>query len=87
MEKNRWRKCTGEIEHPKLVNLKKAAFVIFIYSMVFTSLVSFFAVMILPDKIRPQYFENLIGGLAMSLEGPFVGTAGFSRFCRRGGRT
>src|SRR5208337_3447998 len=61
-----------EIEHPKLPNLKKAAFVIFIYSMVFTSLVSFFAVMIIPDKIRPQFFENLIGGLAMSLEGPFI---------------
>jgi amino acid transporter len=61
-----------EIEHPKLANLKKAALVIFIYSMVFTSLVSFFAVMIIPDKIRPQFFENLIGGLAMSLQGPFV---------------
>src|SRR5277367_2765837 len=61
-----------EIEHPKLPNLKKAAFVIFIYSMVFTSLVSFFAVMIIPDKIRPQFFENLIGGLAMSLTGPFA---------------
>src|SRR5579862_7144092 len=62
-----------EIEHPKLPNLKKAALVIFIYSMVFTSLVSFFAVMIIPDKTRPQYFENLIGGLAMNLQGPFVG--------------
>src|ERR1700733_10610353 len=61
-----------EIEHPKLANLKKAAFVIFIYSMVFTSLVSFFAVMIIPDKTRPQFFENLIGGLAMSLTGPFI---------------
>jgi amino acid transporter len=61
-----------EIEHPKLVNLKKAALVIFLYSMVFTSLVSFFAVMIIPDRIRSQFFENLIGGLAMSLQGPFV---------------
>jgi amino acid transporter len=61
-----------EIEHPKLRNLKKAALVIFIYSMVFTSLVSFFAVMIIPDNTRPQFFENLIGGLAMSLTGPFV---------------
>jgi amino acid transporter len=61
-----------EIEHPKLANLKKAALVIFIYSMVFTSLVSFFAVMIIPDKTRPEFFENLIGGLAMSLTGPFL---------------
>ncbi len=69
-----------EIEHPKLPNLKKAAFVIFIYSMVFTSLVSFFAVMIIPDKIRPQFFENLIGGLAMSLTGPFVARLAFHIF-------
>src|SRR5271154_5370348 len=69
-----------EIEHPKLKNLKKAALVIFIYSMIFTSLVSFFAVMIIPDKIRPQYFENLIGGLAMSLTGPFVARLAFHVF-------
>src|ERR1700689_3230770 len=69
-----------EIEHPKLPNLKKAALVIFIYSMVFTSLVSFFAVMIIPDKIRPQFFENLIGGLAMSLTGPFVARLVFHVF-------
>src|SRR5262245_36715117 len=61
-----------EIEHPKLTNLKKAALVIFIYSLVFTSLVSFFAVMIIPDASRPQYFQNLIGGLAMNLAGPYI---------------
>ena len=41
-----------EIEHPKLPNLKKAGLIIFIYSLLFTSLVSFFAVMIIPDKTR-----------------------------------
>jgi amino acid transporter len=60
-----------EIEHPKLPNLKKAGLVIFIYSLVFTSLVSFFAVMIIPDDVRQGFLENLIGGLAMNLEGPF----------------
>jgi amino acid transporter len=69
-----------EIEHPKLANLKKSAFVIFIYSMVFTSLVSFFAVMIIPDKTRPQFFENLIGGLSMNLQGPFVMRLAFHVF-------
>jgi amino acid transporter len=59
-----------EIEHPKLPNLKKTGLVIFIYSLVFTSLVSFFAVMIIPDHVRQSFLENLIGGLAMSLEGP-----------------
>src|SRR6202451_3619627 len=42
-----------EIESPKLPNLKKTGLVIFIYSLVFTSLVSFFAVMIIPDDVRP----------------------------------
>src|SRR5580692_1396546 len=61
-----------EIEHPKLPNLKKTGLVIFIYSLVFTSLVSFFAVMIIPDAQRQNFLENLIGGLSMNLEGPFV---------------
>jgi hypothetical protein len=61
-----------EIESPKLVNLKKAGKVIFVYSLVFTSLVSFFAVMIIPDDVRQGFLENLIGGLAMNLQGPFL---------------
>ncbi|HTS34704.1 MAG TPA: APC family permease [Candidatus Solibacter sp.] len=58
-----------EIEHPKLKNLEKTGLVIFIYSLLFTSLVSFFAVMIIPDSVRPNYFANLIGGIAMYLPG------------------
>ena len=60
-----------EIEHPKLKNLEKTGLVIFIYSLLFTSLVSFFAVMIIPDAQRPNYFANLIGGLAMNVVGPY----------------
>jgi len=59
-----------EIEHPKLPNLKKSALIIFLYSLVFTAGVSFFAVMIIPDSIRTQFQDNLIGGLAMNLVGP-----------------
>src|SRR6202042_2055603 len=59
-----------EIEHPKLKNLEKTGLVIFIYSLLFTSLVSFFAVMIIPDRVRPDYFANLIGGIAVYLVGP-----------------
>src|SRR5450755_3782972 len=59
-----------EIEHPKLKNLERTGLVIFIYSLLFTSLVSFFAVMIIPDAVRPNYFANLIGGLAVYLAGP-----------------
>jgi amino acid transporter len=61
-----------EIEHPKLPNLKKTGLVIFIYSLVFTSLVSFFAVMLIPDEQRQNFLENLIGGLAMNLQGPYA---------------
>jgi amino acid transporter len=69
-----------EIESPKLPNLKKAGLVIFIYSLVFTSLVSFFAVMIIPDNVRQGFLENLIGGLAMNLEGPFIARLIFHGF-------
>jgi amino acid transporter/nucleotide-binding universal stress UspA family protein len=60
-----------EIESPKLKNLERAGMVIFLYSLLFTSLVSFFAVMIIPDKVRPDYFGNLISGLAMYMVGPY----------------
>jgi amino acid transporter len=69
-----------EIEHPKLPNLKKAGLVIFIYSLVFTSMVSFFAVMIIPDTVRETYLQNLIGGLAMSLQGPLFARLIFHAF-------
>src|SRR5947208_9270257 len=59
-----------EIEHPKLPNLKKAASVIFFYSLIFTAGVAFFAVMIIPDSVRAGFQDNPIGGLAMYLAGP-----------------
>jgi amino acid transporter len=60
-----------EIAHPKLRNLKRAAMTIFIFSLAFTSLVSFLGVGLIPDAVRPQYYDNLIGGIAMYLAGPF----------------
>jgi amino acid transporter len=60
-----------EIASPKLKNLQRAGFIIFIYSLLFTSLVSFFAVTIIPDQERVHvYIDNLIGGLAMNVVGP-----------------
>src|SRR5580693_170930 len=56
-----------EVQHPKLKNLEKAGFVIFVYSLIFTAGVAFFAVMIIPDAVRPTYSDNPIGGLAMYL--------------------
>jgi amino acid transporter len=60
-----------EIAHPKVRNLKRAAFVIFVFTLLFTSLVTFLGVMIIPDEQRPQFYDNLIGGLAMNVVGPY----------------
>jgi amino acid transporter len=59
-----------ELEYPKHRNLMRAGLVIFVYSLLFTSLVSFFAYALIPDNIRPRYFDNLISGIAMNLVGP-----------------
>src|SRR5258708_37761902 len=59
-----------ELEFPKHRNLMRAGFIIFLYSLLFTSLVSFFAYAIIPDRDRPQFFDNLISGIALILAGP-----------------
>jgi len=61
-----------ELEYPKHKNLMRAGFIIFLYSLLFTSLVSFFAYAIIPDNVRPQYFDNLISGIALNLAGPMT---------------
>ena len=69
-----------EIEHPKLRNLEKAGFVIFIYSLIFTAGVAFFAVMIIPDSVRGNFSDNPIGGLAMYVVGPLTLRLAFRAF-------
>ncbi|MFZ4590578.1 MAG: APC family permease [Ignavibacteria bacterium] len=59
-----------EVEYPKLKNFKKTALIIFVFSVVLTPGVSFLGTMLIPDDIRPQYIDNLIGGIAMFLIGP-----------------
>jgi amino acid transporter/nucleotide-binding universal stress UspA family protein len=60
-----------EVESPKLKNFKKAAFIVFIYSLVLTGGISFLAVLLIPADVRMQdYSDNLIGGLAMNVAGP-----------------
>ena len=61
-----------ELEYPKHRNLIRAGLIIFVYSLLFTSLVSFFAYAIIPDNVRPKYFDNLISGIAMNLIGPLT---------------
>jgi amino acid transporter len=60
-----------ELEYPKHRNLVRAGLVIFVYSLIFTSFVSFLAYALIPDGVRPQYYDNLISGIAMHLAGPF----------------
>jgi amino acid transporter len=69
-----------EIEHPKLKNLEKAGFVIFAYSLIFTAGVAFFAVIIIPDSVRPGFQDNPMGGLAMHLVGPLPLRIAFRAF-------
>ena len=59
-----------ELEYPKHRNLMRAGMVIFLYSLLFTSLVSFFAYALIPDDVRPLYFNNLISGISLHLAGP-----------------
>jgi len=60
-----------EIAYPKVPNLIRAGFIIFLFSMLTTGLISFFAVLIIPDDVRMSaYSDNLVGGLAMYVVGP-----------------
>jgi len=59
-----------EIASPKLKNLKITGNIVCIYAVVCTGVITLLAGMIIPDSIRPQYVDNLLGGLAMHLAGP-----------------
>ena len=61
-----------EIEYPKLKNLRRTANTVCLYALFSTGLISIFAVMIIPDQARSSYYNNLIGGLSMSLAGPYL---------------
>ncbi len=61
-----------EIESPKPLNLRRAGVIVFFYSLIFTASVSFLAVALIPDSARPQFYDNLISGIAMNLVGPMT---------------
>jgi amino acid transporter len=70
-----------EIEHPKLRNLKRAAIVIAIYSLVFTGGATLLASMLIPTYERTHlYQDNLIAGLAMYMVGPMFWRIAFRIF-------
>src|SRR3989442_15597768 len=59
-----------EIAAPKLKNLKITANIVCGFALVGTGGITLLAGMIIPDSIRPEYVDNLLGGLAMHLSGP-----------------
>jgi amino acid transporter len=59
-----------EVEYPKLKNFKKTGLIIFLFTVIVTPGVCFLGIMLIPDEIRPQYIDNLIGGITMFLVGP-----------------
>jgi len=59
-----------EIAYPKLKNLKITGNIVCLYAIFSTGVITLFAVMIIPDNVRVNYVDNLIGGLAMNLAGP-----------------
>jgi amino acid transporter len=70
-----------EIEHPKLKNLKRAAIVIAIYSLIFTGGATLLASILIPSwQITHIYQDNLIAGLAMFMVGPLFWRIAFRIF-------
>ncbi len=69
-----------EIGYPKLKNLRITANIVCWYAVLCTGVVTVFASMIIPDDIRSKYVDNLIGGLAMNLSGPYLLRLGFHVF-------
>ena len=61
-----------EIASPKLKNLKITGMIVCLYATLCTGVITLFAAMIIPDNVRGNYVENLLGGLAMHLAGPEI---------------
>jgi len=61
-----------EIETPKLKNLKRTGVIVCTFALFGTGVITLFSGMIIPDGERLQYVDNLLGGLAMHLSGPYL---------------
>jgi len=69
-----------EIAYPKLRNLKITGNIVCIYACISTGAITLFAAMIIPDRVRANYVDDLLGGLAMHLAGPEMLRLGFHIF-------
>jgi hypothetical protein len=61
-------------------NLRITANIVCTYALISTGVITVFATMIIPDEIRKNYVNNLIGGLAMNLAGPYALRLSFQVF-------
>ncbi len=69
-----------ELAYPKLKNLRITANLVCTYAVICTGVISILAVMIIPDAVRPSFYDNMIGGLVMNLAGPPLLRLGFHVF-------
>jgi amino acid transporter len=69
-----------EIAYPKLKNLRYCGNLVCIYAVLCTGVITLFAGIIIPDAVRGQYVDNLLGGLTMHLAGPQFLRLGFHVF-------
>ena len=69
-----------EIETPKLKNLKLTGNIVCVFAVFSTGVITLLAGMIIPDAVRGQYKDNLLGGLASHLAGPELLTLAFHIF-------
>ena len=74
----RWRRSIAKSKIE--TSNQKAANIVCIFAVVSTGVITLFAGMIIPDSIRPQYIDNLLGGLAMHLAGPQLAQLAFHVF-------
>jgi amino acid transporter len=59
-----------EIAYPKLKNLRLTGNLVCAYALFSTGVITLLAGMIIPDSVRGEYVDNLLGGLTMHLAGP-----------------
>src|SRR3984893_9633740 len=69
-----------ELAYPKLKNLRFTANMVCTYCVICTGVISIFAVMIIPDAVRPSYYNNLIAGVVANLAGPSALKLAFNVF-------
>jgi amino acid transporter len=69
-----------EISYPKLKSLYRTGNIVCTYAVISTGIITLLAAMIIPDNVRLQYAENLLGGLTNFLVGPELLRLAFHMF-------